>query len=112
MFKAALILFIAAVVDGIFFPQTFGIYRDIRIYIFWVLLLSATLVSIAGIIFKRKKCGWFLAVCIFFAYFSVAVERVRDISYRMVCGSNLSTLGKSMITYMNDNKEKLPDVNL
>ncbi len=37
-----------------------------------------------------------------------ALDRVRSISPRMVCGSNLSALGKAMFIYANDNNDKYP----
>ncbi len=35
-----------------------------------------------------------------------ALARVRQIAYRMVCGTNLSGLGKAMLIYANDNEEE------
>ena len=35
-----------------------------------------------------------------------ALARVRQIAYRMVCGTNLSGIGKAMILYANDNDEE------
>ena len=37
-----------------------------------------------------------------------ALARVRQISFRMVCGTNLSGLGKAMLIYTNDNDDKFP----
>ena len=37
-----------------------------------------------------------------------ALARVRQIAYRMVCGTNLSGIGKSMMIYSNDNQEEYP----
>ncbi len=37
-----------------------------------------------------------------------ALARVRQIAYRMVCGTNLSGIGKSMLLYANDNEEDYP----
>ena len=37
-----------------------------------------------------------------------ALARVRQIAYRMVCGTNLSGIGKAMILYSNDNMEEYP----
>jgi len=37
-----------------------------------------------------------------------ALARVRQIAYRMVCGTNLSGIGKAMILYSNDNEEEYP----
>jgi len=37
-----------------------------------------------------------------------ALAKVRQIAYRMVCGSNLAGLGKAMLAYANDNKEDYP----
>jgi prepilin-type N-terminal cleavage/methylation domain-containing protein len=37
-----------------------------------------------------------------------ALARVRQIAYRMMCGSNLSGIGKAMLVYANDNDELFP----
>ena len=37
-----------------------------------------------------------------------ALARVRQIAYRMVCGTNLSGIGKSMMIYANDHEEEFP----
>jgi prepilin-type N-terminal cleavage/methylation domain-containing protein len=37
-----------------------------------------------------------------------ALARVRTIAYRMVCGTNLSGLGKAVLMYANDSKESYP----
>ncbi len=38
-----------------------------------------------------------------------ALARVRQVAYRMACGTNLSGLGKAMIVYACDNNDKYPD---
>jgi len=37
-----------------------------------------------------------------------ALARVRQIAYRMVCGTNLSGIGKAMVIYANDYDDELP----
>ena len=37
-----------------------------------------------------------------------ALSRVRQIAFRMVCGSNLSGIGKAMLIYANDYEDELP----
>ncbi len=37
-----------------------------------------------------------------------ALARVRQIAYRMVCGTNLSGIGKAMLVYANDYDDELP----
>ncbi|MHC4396990.1 MAG: type II secretion system protein [Planctomycetota bacterium] len=37
-----------------------------------------------------------------------ALARVRQVAYRMVCGTNLSGIGKGMLIYANDNNEAYP----
>jgi hypothetical protein len=37
-----------------------------------------------------------------------AIARVRQVSFRMVCGTNLSGLGKAMLIYANDYKDMYP----
>ena len=37
-----------------------------------------------------------------------ALARVRQIAYRMVCGTNLSGIGKAVLLYANDNEEEFP----
>ncbi len=37
-----------------------------------------------------------------------ALARVRQIAYRMICGTNLSGIGKAMLIYSNDNEEDYP----
>ena len=42
------------------------------------------------------------------AVFPLACRRVRSTDYRMVCGTNLSGLGKAMLIYSNDYEDELP----
>jgi prepilin-type N-terminal cleavage/methylation domain-containing protein len=37
-----------------------------------------------------------------------ALARVRQIAYRMICGTNLAGIGKAMLIYSNDNEEDYP----
>ena len=37
-----------------------------------------------------------------------ALARVRQIAYRMVCGTNLSAIGRAIMVYANDNDEEYP----
>ncbi len=37
-----------------------------------------------------------------------ALSRVRQIAFRMVCGTNLSGIGKAMLIYANDYNDELP----
>ena len=37
-----------------------------------------------------------------------ALARVRQLAYRMVCGTNLAGLGKAVLIYSNDNEEEYP----
>ncbi|MHC4313984.1 MAG: type II secretion system protein, partial [Planctomycetota bacterium] len=37
-----------------------------------------------------------------------ALARVRQIAFRMVCGSNLSGIGRAMLIYANDYDNDLP----
>ena len=37
-----------------------------------------------------------------------ALARVRQLAFRMVCGTNLSGIGKAMLLYANDNDDELP----
>jgi prepilin-type N-terminal cleavage/methylation domain-containing protein len=37
-----------------------------------------------------------------------ALARVRQIAYRMICGTNLSGIGKAMLVYANDSNERYP----
>lgn len=37
-----------------------------------------------------------------------ALARVRQLAYRMLCGTNLSGIGKAMLVYANDNNERYP----
>jgi len=37
-----------------------------------------------------------------------ALARVREVAYRLICGTNLSGIGKSMLVYANDHSEKFP----
>ena len=37
-----------------------------------------------------------------------ALARVRQIAFRMVCGTNLSSIGKAMLIYANDYEDELP----
>jgi len=37
-----------------------------------------------------------------------ALSRVRQIAFRVICGTNLSGLGKAMLIYSNDYDDELP----
>ncbi len=37
-----------------------------------------------------------------------ALARVREVAYRLICGTNLSGIGKSMLVYANDHNERFP----
>jgi len=37
-----------------------------------------------------------------------ALSRVRQLAFRMVCGTNLSGIGKAMLIYANDYEDELP----
>ena len=37
-----------------------------------------------------------------------ALSRVRQIAFRLVCGTNLSGIGKAMLIYANDYEDELP----
>ena len=37
-----------------------------------------------------------------------ALARVRQLAFRMVCGTNLSGIGKAMLIYANDYDDELP----
>ncbi len=37
-----------------------------------------------------------------------ALARVRQLAFRMVCGTNLSGIGKAMLIYANDYEDELP----
>ncbi len=41
-----------------------------------------------------------------------ALARVRQIAYRMICGTNLAGIGKAMLIYSNDNDEDYPKAGL
>ena len=50
-----------------------------------------------------------LPIALMLAILMPALSRVRTISYRLVCGTNMSGLGKAMLIYANDHDEKYPD---
>ena len=37
-----------------------------------------------------------------------ALARVRQLAFRMICGTNLSGIGKAMLLYSNDYQDELP----
>jgi hypothetical protein len=64
--------------------------------------LTGTVFAVLGII---------VPVLVFFGMFMLALpalSRSRQLSFRMACGTNLSTLGKAMIIYSNDYDDELP----
>jgi len=65
---------------------------------------------------KRKRRGFTLVellvvigiIALLMGILMPALARVRQIAYRMVCGTNLSGIGKAMMIYSNDNDEDYP----
>jgi hypothetical protein len=47
-------------------------------------------------------------VCFFFTVLIVCLSKPRSVAFRMVCGTNLSGIGKAMLIYSNDYEDKLP----
>jgi prepilin-type N-terminal cleavage/methylation domain-containing protein len=64
----------------------------------------------------RKKKGFTLVellvviaiIALLMGILMPALARVRQIAHRMVCGSNLSGIGKAMLIYANDYEDELP----
>jgi len=64
----------------------------------------------------RKKRGFTLVellvviaiIALLMGILMPALARVRQIAFRMVCGSNLSGIGKAMLIYANDYEDELP----
>jgi hypothetical protein len=50
----------------------------------------------------------FLAVFFSLMFLQTVLPRTRSVAYRMVCGSNLSGIGRSMLIYANDYENQLP----
>ena len=85
-----------------------------------VLLAMSTFSMLLGIltIFKIRKSkaslrGKGLAITamilsFYVSFFVFMGPRIRSISYRMICGSNLSNLGKAILIYASDNDGKFP----
>lgn len=65
---------------------------------------------------KTRKKGFTLVellvviaiIAMLLAILMPALGRVRQLAYRMMCGTNLSGLGKAILTYSNDNDEDYP----
>ncbi len=65
---------------------------------------------------KRKKKGFTLVellvviaiIALLMGILMPALAKVRQLAYRMVCGTNLSGLGKAMLIYANDYEDELP----
>ena len=65
---------------------------------------------------KKKKKGFTLVellvviaiIALLMGILMPALARVRQIAFRMVCGSNLSGIGRAMLIYANDYDSKLP----
>ena len=65
---------------------------------------------------KKKKKGFTLVellvviaiIALLMGILMPALARVRQIAFRMVCGTNLSGLGKAMLIYSNDYDDELP----
>ena len=64
----------------------------------------------------RKKKGFTLVellvviaiIALLMGILMPALARVRQLAQRMVCGSNLSGIGKAMLIYANDYEDELP----
>ena len=64
----------------------------------------------------RKKKGFTLVellvviaiIALLMGILMPALARVRQIAFRMVCGTNLSGIGKAMLIYSNDYDDELP----
>lgn len=64
----------------------------------------------------RKKKGFTLVellvviaiIALLMGILMPALARVREIAYRLICGTNLSGIGKSMLVYANDHDERFP----
>jgi len=65
---------------------------------------------------KMKKKGFTLvellvviaSIALLMGILMPALARVRQIAFRMVCGTNLSGIGKAMLIYANDYEDELP----
>jgi prepilin-type N-terminal cleavage/methylation domain-containing protein len=65
---------------------------------------------------KMKKKGFTLVellvviaiIALLMGILMPALARVRQIAYRMICGTHLKGIGSSMMIYANDNKEEYP----
>jgi prepilin-type N-terminal cleavage/methylation domain-containing protein len=84
-------------------------------------LLGLRIVGSANLnVFKKeknmKKKGFTLVellvviaiIALLMSILMPALARVRQIAYRMVCGTNLSGIGKAMLVYANDANERYP----
>ena len=64
----------------------------------------------------RKKKGFTLVellvviaiIALLMGILMPALARVRQIAFRMTCGTNLSGIGKAMLIYANDYEDELP----
>ncbi len=64
----------------------------------------------------RKKKGFTLVellvviaiIALLMGILMPALARVRQIAFRLVCGTNLSGIGKAMLIYSNDYEDELP----
>ena len=65
---------------------------------------------------RRKRKGFTLVellvviaiIALLMGILMPALARVRQIAFRMVCGSNLSGLGRAMLIYANDYDNDMP----
>ena len=61
--------------------------------------------AIAGIVVPVVSLS---VIALMMAILMPALARTRQIAFRMVCGTNLSGIGKAMLIYANDYEDELP----
>jgi len=64
--------------------------------------------AIAGIAVPAVSAFFMLMLPLMLGILMPALARVRQLSHRMVCGTNMSGLGKAMLIYANDYDDKFP----
>jgi hypothetical protein len=104
-------LAIAAFILGILSLFSLGltIIPAIVLGIVAIVIIEKSGGRLAGTVFA--VLGIVVPVLVFFGTFMLvlpALSRNRQLSFRMACGTNLSSLGKAMIIYSNDYDDELP----
>ncbi len=118
--RPAILSLVLAILPLLAWPLAIGMPAKIVAHAGLILAFSAVIVGIVGLVQIELSAGRLVGRG--FAIVGIAIPvvllcllflpriflRPRSTAYRMVCGSNLSQIGKAMLIYANDYEDKLP----